>query len=134
MYTNDVVIDDVTNNKVPGKFKDETGGREIQEFVGLRSKMYSFTVSDAEVNKSAGIASSVIKSSITHKNYVDCISGCAAPHVANTSIRSFSHDVYTTETQQTGLSPFDDKRYVLDCGVDTLAYGHCDISQSNTTF
>ena len=30
-----------------GYFKDETKGNPIVEFVGLRSKMYSFTVCDA---------------------------------------------------------------------------------------
>ena len=33
---------DPTNNKVVGKFKDETNGDPILEFVGLRAKMYSF--------------------------------------------------------------------------------------------
>ena len=30
------------NKKVMGKFKDEAGGVPITEFVGLRSKMYSY--------------------------------------------------------------------------------------------
>ena len=32
---------DLSNKLVPGKFKDEMGGKLIEEFVGLRSKMYS---------------------------------------------------------------------------------------------
>ena len=31
-----------TNKKVPGMFKDEAGGKEILEFVGLRAKLYSY--------------------------------------------------------------------------------------------
>ena len=31
---------DNSNNKVPGKFKDEMGGQPIVECVGHRSKMY----------------------------------------------------------------------------------------------
>ena len=33
---------DKTNKKVIGKFKDEAAGIPITEFVGLRSKMYSY--------------------------------------------------------------------------------------------
>ena len=33
---------DKTNKKVIGKFKDEASGMPITEFVGLRSKMYSY--------------------------------------------------------------------------------------------
>ena len=33
---------DTTNKKVIGKFKDEAAGIPITEFVGLRSKMYSY--------------------------------------------------------------------------------------------
>ena len=40
------------------------------------------------------------------------------------SIRSYKHDIYTIHLNKLGLSPFDDKRYVQPCGVETLAYGH----------
>ena len=33
------------NKKVIGKFKDEAAGKVIKEFVGLKSKMYSYTIS-----------------------------------------------------------------------------------------
>ena len=34
------------NKKVPSKFKDESASKCITEFVGLRSKMYSFMLDD----------------------------------------------------------------------------------------
>ena len=39
-------------------------------------------------------------------------------------IRSFGHQLYTVKLNKTSLSPYDDKRYILDNGCDTLAYGH----------
>ena len=39
---------DKSNKKVVGKFKDETDGMPIREYVGLRPKMYSLTYGAAE--------------------------------------------------------------------------------------
>ena len=41
-YPKDSPFFDNTNKKVIGKFKDEAAGLSIVEFVGLRSKMYSY--------------------------------------------------------------------------------------------
>jgi len=37
---------------VIGMMKDEAGGRIIEEFVGLRAKLYSFKIHKAEEKKS----------------------------------------------------------------------------------
>jgi len=41
--------------------------------------------------------------------------------------QSRNHEVHTVEMNKVCFSAFDDKRYVLDDGVTTLAYGHEDI-------
>ena len=54
------------NKKVPGKLKDESASKCITEFVGLRSKMYSFMLDDkkdvskAEARLAKGVQKSVI--------------------------------------------------------------------------
>ena len=42
------------NKKVLGRFKDETSGTPIKEFVGLRSKMYSLNIAKVEKNVRKG--------------------------------------------------------------------------------
>ena len=42
-------------------------------------------------------------------------------------IKSKNHNLGTYETNKISLSCFDDKRYILKDGVNTLAYGHKDI-------
>ena len=42
-------------------------------------------------------------------------------------IKPFNHRMYTYESNKIFLSAFDDKRYILDDGINTLAYGHKDI-------
>ena len=74
---------DNTNKKTVYKFKDETDGVPIREFVGLRSKCYSILLDDKlEVTKNnfitekqvlKGIKKSFVKSNIHHYNYKQCL-------------------------------------------------------------
>jgi hypothetical protein len=43
------------------------------------------------------------------------------------TIRALNHTLNTIETTKSCLSAYDDKRYILDDGVSTLAYGHYNI-------
>ena len=43
-------------------------------------------------------------------------------------IQSKLHEIGTYDLNKISLSCFDDKRYVLDDGINTLAYFHKDIS------
>ena len=48
----------------------------------------------------------------------------------NEKIGSKKHKIYTQESNKIPLSCFDDKRYILDDGIHTLAYGHKDIPKN----
>ena len=61
---------DATNKKVIGKMKDETKGEPTVEFVGLRSKMYSYVQNDEITCKKAkGIKKNIVKNVIKHEDY-----------------------------------------------------------------
>ena len=62
------------NKKVLGMFKDEVNGRYIEEFVGLRAKLYSYKMFEGEQSKKCkGVKKSVVKKSITHEDYKKCL-------------------------------------------------------------
>ena len=46
---------DNSNKSVIGKMKDETGGVAIEEFVGLKPKMYSLLVDNSQPKKSKSV-------------------------------------------------------------------------------
>lgn len=46
-------------------------------------------------------------------------------------IRASRNDVYMMQVVNKGLSPYDDKRYVLKDEVSTLAFGHKKIGSLN---
>jgi len=114
------------NKKVIGMFKDETGGKQIEEFVGLRSKLYSYKMFEdsMETKKCKGIKKTVIQKSITHEDYKACLFTKAKQYNRMNVIRSYHHDIYTEELNKIALSADDDKRIILNDGIHTLAYGH----------
>ena len=113
------------NKKVLGMFKDEVTGRYIEEFVGLRAKLYSFKMFEGEESKKCkGVKKSVVKKSITHEDYKNCLFTGKEQLRKMNVIRSYKHDIYTTEVNKVALSSNDDKRYILEGGVHTLAWGH----------
>ena len=58
------------NKKVPGMMKDEAGGRIIEEFIGLRAKLYSYKMfKGKEEKKCKGIKKSVVRKDISHEDY-----------------------------------------------------------------
>ena len=61
------------NKKVIGMMKDEAGGKQITEFVGLRSKLYSFKIDEKEEKKCKGVRKSEVKRKINFKDYKDCL-------------------------------------------------------------
>lgn len=111
---------DKTNKKIIGKFKDEAAGTPICEFVGLRSKMYSY-IKD---NQKGGKTVKGIKKTITHANYRDTLFNKKQMHHKMKTIRSQYHQLGSYEINKVSLSCFDDKRYILEDGITSYAYGH----------
>ena len=113
------------NKKVIGMFKDEACGKQIEEFVGLRAKLYSFKLSDEEHKKCKGIKKNVIKKAITHDDYKDCLFNKTEQLRKMVIIQSEKHVVYTKEINKVALSANDDKRIIMEeDGISTLAHGH----------
>ena len=117
---------DKTNKKVIGKFKDEAAaGVPIREFIGLRSKMYSYIKDDQTGGKTAkGIKKNVIKKDIEHKHYKQTLLEKKQIHHKIKTIRSQKHQLGSSEINKTSLSCFDDKIYILEDGISSYAYGH----------
>ena len=119
------------NKKVIGMMKDEAGGKIIEEFVGLRAKLYSVKMYEdkKEEKKCKGIKKSVIKKTITHQDYKDClISGKKQMRTMNI-IRSHKHEIFTETVNKIALSANDDKRVIREDGIHTFAHGYYKITK-----
>ena len=116
---------DNSNKKVIGKFKDEAAGMPIVEFVGLRSKMYSYMKDNEKGSRTAkGIKKNVIKQQLLHDNYKDTLFNKKQMRHTMRLIKSEKHQIGSYVVDKISLSCFDDKRYIHENGVTSYAYGH----------
>ena len=96
---------DKTNKKVIGKFKGEAAGIPICEFVGLRSKMYSYIKNNQKGGKTGkGIKKNTIKNDIKHENYKDVLFNNNQIYHKMKTIRSNNHQLGSYELNKPGSS------------------------------
>ncbi|MGI9555413.1 MAG: endonuclease domain-containing protein [Cyanophyceae cyanobacterium] len=128
-YLPDNPLHSTKNKKVVGKMKDETKGKPITDFVGLRAKMYSFVCSGDEKKRAKGVKRKVVENNIRHDDYVNVLETAGQMYHTMNFIRSFQHELYSTTINKKSIGAYDDKRYILDDGVNSLAHGHFKIQK-----
>ena len=102
------------NSKVLGMFKDEAGGKQIVEFVGLRAKLYSYKMLDgSEDKKCKWMTMNVTKRSIQFDDYRECLFSRKEQHRKMNVIRSHCQEIYTEEINKIAVSSNDDKRVIM---------------------
>ena len=121
-YSKDSKFFDETNKNVIGRMKDEFGGAIVITFVVLKSKMHSMKKIDGkECNAAKGV-------SITTEfdKFKDVLFNEKIIRLKMKRIQCKKHKLGIYEIDKISLSCFDDKRYLLDDGIRTLAYFHKD--------
>ena len=78
---------------------------------------------DKEINKAKGI-----NKKLRHQEYLDVLFNEKVVRHGMKRIQSKLHEIGTYDVFKISLSCFDDKRYVLDDGINTLAYFHKNIA------
>jgi hypothetical protein len=122
----------------PGYFKDEMGGKILKEFVSLRPKLYAYrTVDDIEVKKAKGVKKYVIEKHMQFRHYKEILNAYINHKNVDDKqtcrnmnfIQSNKHIVHSKTMNKLVLSANDDKRYIMNDGIKTLAYGHYKIKK-----
>ena len=111
-----------TNKKVIGKMKDELGGVIVDEFVGLKSKMYSIKKIDGkESNTAKGV-----NIATEFNEFKDVLFNKKIIRHKMKRIQAKKHKIGTYEIDKISLLCFDDKRFVLNDEIQMLSYFHKD--------
>jgi hypothetical protein len=61
------------NKKVIGKFKDELNGIKMLEYIGLRSKMYSYRTDNSTSKKLKSIKKAALKKEMSFQDNKNCL-------------------------------------------------------------
>ena len=100
--------------------KDNKEGKINDEFVGLNSKMYSIKYIDGkESNTAKGV-----NIATEFNEFKDTLFNRKIMRHKMRRIETKKHNLGTYEINKISLSCFDDKRYVQDDSINTLAYFH----------
>jgi hypothetical protein len=134
-YPKDGEFYNAKNQMVVGKMKDEAEAHIITEVVALRPKMYSYKKLKSievelydETKRAKGIGRAVMKD-IHFDDYKAQLDEAHENHVTMYRIGHKRHHLYTFQQRKRGLCAYDDKRYLLDDGISTLAHGHYNIRE-----
>lgn len=111
------------NKKVPGLFKDELGGNNIVEFVGLRSKLYCVKTENVEIKKAKGVNKYVLKD-INFEDYNKVLLNNDIIRKKNVLFKSLKHEIFTQNVDKVALSSNDDKRIIMKDNINTFSWGH----------
>ena len=117
------------NKKKIALLKDEAGGKQIAEYVGLRSKLYTYRLDDESGTctiKAKGLTKSVIRK-LEFEDYKDCLfqgTDYSPVYKKQRLFRSENHQLFTVEENKLTLSSKDDKRVICEDGISTLPFGY----------
>ena len=123
-YNTDHPVHSTINKKVLGKMKDETAGKPIDEFVGLRAKLYAYSVGGEEEKRAKGVVKNVIKTKLHMNDYKRVLREKCTIHKPMIIFGTDLHQIHTKQVNKVALSGNDDKRVIQDDGIHTLAYGN----------
>ena len=122
-YPQEHFLHDPTNKKVPLTMTDELQGKVLREVVCLRSKLYSIDYVGGKKQSAKGVQKS-IKKTLNHDLFRNCFFSKKEVNKTMTQLRSHCHQIVVNKIDKVPISSFDDKRFLLDNGVSSLAYGH----------
>ena len=108
---------------------DELQGKVLREVVCLRSKLYSIDSVGGKKRNAKGVQKSV-KITLNHDLIRNCFFSKKEVIKTMTQLRSHCHQIVVNEIDKVAISSFDDKRFLLENGVSSLAYGLYKISTS----
>ena len=117
-YPKDSTFFDETNRNVIGKMKDESEGKIIDEFLGLKSTIFSMKNIDGKESNTT----KAVNIATEFNEFKDTLFNKRVLKHKMRRMQDKKHKMGTYEIIKILLSCFDDKRFVLNDEIHALAY------------
>jgi len=86
---------------------------------------------EKKVKKPKGLKKNVVRKEILFEDFRKCLLTRESDYKKQNVFKTEKHNVYRVELNKKALSACDDKRFVLDNGINTLAWGHYKMNIKN---
>jgi hypothetical protein len=124
-------MQDDTNKKKLGCFKDELNGMVMSEFVGLNPNSYAFKYQNIEKKKATGVSKAVVDKLINFNDYKNTLYTNKPAIREVVSIRSFNQQLFTYKQDKIALTSFYDKMKTID-SINCEPYGYIKYEHDDT--
>ena len=123
-YPEDHFLHNTSNKKKLGYLKDEMNGTVIDEVIAIKSKLYAIKYGGIEKKTAKGVQRATVRDEINFEDYKNCLYDQRFFKHLNHRLQSKEHQISSIKTNKISLSPLDDKRYLLNDGIKSYAFGH----------
>ena len=86
--------------------------------------MYAYTYEGKEDKRAKGISKIVVENELSLQDYKNTLFNKTLMKSKMDLLCSHNHQIFCENICKIFFSSFDDKRYVLEDGISSLAYGH----------
>ena len=121
-------LHDKLNKKVPLTMTDELQGKVLTENVCLRSKLYSIQFQGGVEQSAKGVQKNV-KKTLHHDLFKSCEFDKQPVQKSMTQLKSENHQIVVNRVNKLAVISYDEKRYLLENGLRSLAYGHYSVGK-----
>ena len=91
--------------------------------------MYAYTWEGKEDKRAKCVSKLVVENELSLQDYKNILFNKTLMKSKMDLLRSYNHQIFCENICKISLSSFDDKRYILEDGIGSLAYGHYNIKQ-----
>ena len=98
-------------------------GEVIHEVLAMKPKLYVIKIASGEIKRAKGIQRQAVKK-LSFDDYKRCLFEEDTHIVTTRRLASSNHDIFLYENKKIAITPLEDKRYLLNDGINSLAYGH----------
>jgi len=125
---------DATRKMIPGYLKDENGGRQLIEVIGMKAKVYAFRTKCGGVGKKCkGVPKRIVKRDFDLSTYLDCLRQASIVRASSTRLQAKNFQMSLVASRKIGLTALDDKKYIWPCGIHTTSFYSKIVREGTTT-